>query len=113
MFSCILVTFPYCVTGQEWYLTVSIPDLRVFPYSELQDLRVRRYHTCIGQNIMFEVNVIYWQSQLSVKCKSRVPEQAACLLRMSRTITMQEFIDLAIIVRETHFSKMLTKANGR
>ena len=27
MFSCIVVTFPYDVPGQVWYLIVSIPDL--------------------------------------------------------------------------------------
>ena len=27
VFSCVLVTFPYGVPGQVWYLIVSIPDL--------------------------------------------------------------------------------------
>ena len=31
-FSCVLVTFPYGVLGQVWYLIVSIPDLFLLPY---------------------------------------------------------------------------------
>ena len=27
MFSCVLVTFPYGILGQVWYMIVSIPDL--------------------------------------------------------------------------------------
>ena len=27
MFSCVFVTFPYCVLFQVWYLIVSTPDL--------------------------------------------------------------------------------------
>ena len=30
MFSCVLVTFPYGVLGQMWYLIVSIPDIPYF-----------------------------------------------------------------------------------
>ena len=32
MFSCIIVTFPYGVLGQVWYLIESIPDLCLLPY---------------------------------------------------------------------------------
>ena len=32
MFSCVLVTFPYGVLGQVWYLIVSIPDRCLLPY---------------------------------------------------------------------------------
>ena len=32
MVSCVLVTFPYGILGQMWYLIVSIPDLRLLPY---------------------------------------------------------------------------------
>ena len=27
VFSCVVVTFPYGILGQRWYLIVSIPDL--------------------------------------------------------------------------------------
>ena len=32
MFSCVFVTFQYCVPGQVYYLDVSIPDLCILPY---------------------------------------------------------------------------------
>ena len=32
MRSCVLVTFPYSVLGQVWYVIVSIPDLCFLPY---------------------------------------------------------------------------------
>ena len=32
LFVIFLVTFPYCVLGQVWYLIVSIPDLYLLPY---------------------------------------------------------------------------------
>ena len=32
MFSCVLVTFPFVVLCQVWYLIVWIPDLCLFPY---------------------------------------------------------------------------------
>ena len=32
MFTCVYVTFPYGVLGQEWYLIVSIPDRCFLPY---------------------------------------------------------------------------------
>ena len=32
MFSCVLVTFPYGVLGQLWYLIVSIPDICLLSY---------------------------------------------------------------------------------
>ena len=32
MFSCVFVTFPYCVLGQVWYLIVSIPYLCLLLY---------------------------------------------------------------------------------
>ena len=32
MFSCVLVTFPYDVLGQGWYMIVSIPDFCLLPY---------------------------------------------------------------------------------
>ena len=34
MFSCALVTFPYDVLGQVWYLIESIPDICLLPYFE-------------------------------------------------------------------------------
>ena len=34
MFSCVLVTFPYGVTGQAWHLLVLIPYICVLPYLE-------------------------------------------------------------------------------
>ena len=43
---------------------------------------------------------------------SRVPDQGACLLRMSRTIAMQGFIDLAIVVREKPTLVKFGKVNG-
>ena len=33
MFPCVYVTFPYSVSGQMWYLIVSIPDLCLLLYS--------------------------------------------------------------------------------
>ena len=62
--------------------------------------RIRLTKPALGKIIAFEVNVTYCQSQWSVKCTPRVPDQGASLLRMSSTITMQGFIDLAIIERE-------------
>ena len=38
MFSCVFVSFPYGVLGQVWYLIVSIPDLCLLSYFELQYL---------------------------------------------------------------------------
>ena len=35
MFSCVLVTFLYGVSGQVCYLNVSIPDLCILPYFAL------------------------------------------------------------------------------
>ena len=35
MFSCVVVTFPYGVLGQVWYLIVSIPDLCLLPDFEM------------------------------------------------------------------------------
>ena len=32
MFSCVFVTFPYCVLGLVWYLIVSIYDLCLLTY---------------------------------------------------------------------------------
>ena len=32
VFSCVLVTFPSGVLGQEWYLIVSIPDVCLLTY---------------------------------------------------------------------------------
>ena len=32
MFSCVFVTFPYGVSGQVWYLIVSIPDFCLLFY---------------------------------------------------------------------------------
>ena len=36
IYSCVFVTFPYGAPDQEWSLTVSIPDLCIFPYYALQ-----------------------------------------------------------------------------
>ena len=33
MFLCVFVTFPYGVSGQVWYLIVSIPDLRLVSFN--------------------------------------------------------------------------------
>ena len=41
-------------------------------------------------------------SQWSVAGRSRVPDQGACLLSKSRTITMKYFIILATISTEKH-----------
>ena len=32
MFSCVIVTFPFAVLGQVWYLIVSFPDICLLPY---------------------------------------------------------------------------------
>ena len=32
VFSCVFVTFPYGVSGQFWYLIISIPDLYLLLY---------------------------------------------------------------------------------
>ena len=39
MFSCIFVTFHYGVRDQVWYLIVSIPDLCLLPYFEIEVLQ--------------------------------------------------------------------------
>ena len=49
MFSCVIVTFPYVVLGQVWYLNVSLPDLCLLPYS-VQSLMVY-VDTCQTINI--------------------------------------------------------------
>ena len=48
IFSCVLVTFPYDVLGQVWYLIVSIPNLCLFPYF---GIKVFFFQGCVSKNI--------------------------------------------------------------
>ena len=49
----------------------------------------------IGQ-VYWVTDVKFWQRQLSMKCRSRVQGHGACLLSMSRKMTMQGIMILAI-----------------
>ena len=60
------------------------------------------HHSYEKHTLVFYVTTKNSDSQWRVKCKSREPGQCACLLSMSRTITMQGFIILAIIATEKH-----------
>ena len=38
VYSCVFVTFPYGVPGQVWYLIVSIPDLCLLPFFDVDGI---------------------------------------------------------------------------
>ena len=58
------------------------------------------YHRYREKHLSILLDVKFSQSQWSVKYKSMVPGHGACLYSMSRTITVQCFIILAIIGTE-------------
>ena len=58
------------------------------------------YHRCRESYFSILLDMKFWQSQWSVKCRSRVPGHGVCLKSMTRTITMQGFMILAIIGAE-------------
>ena len=47
MFSCALVTFPYGVLGQVWYLIVWIPGLYLLPYLRCISIDDNRAYTML------------------------------------------------------------------
>ena len=53
MFSCVLVTFPYVVLGQVWYLIVSIPDLCRLRYFLKDSVVVFDYEYNFKTNILY------------------------------------------------------------
>ena len=53
-----------------------------------------------------------FQSQWTVKYRSRAPGQGACLKGMSRTITMQGFRLAAISVEKTKLRHKIFKVSG-
>ena len=70
-----------------------------------KDNHYARFHThshrcCREMHFISRLNIKFWQSQWSVKCRSRAPGHGVCSKSVSSTITIQRFILPAITATE-------------
>ena len=68
----------------KWFLSVS-RAIAIAIYTPT-------YHCCREMHFISRLDIKFWQSWWSVKCRSRVPGHGAWLLRVSRTINIQGII---------------------
>ena len=62
VYSCVFVTFPYGVMGQVWYLIVSIPDICLLPYFDVDGIinYICTYESSFGSSPLAVATVSTW-----------------------------------------------------
>ena len=80
MFPCVFVTFPYGVSGQVWFLIISIPDICLFLYFDWVCCRLHDFiKACISDSLAILLTLYLMEAPVDTFPNRADPDQAAVI----------------------------------